>query len=272
MDKQRTAEATSHRVHALDGLRGALACVVMLKHATEHGGHGPMWLHIASQAAVVCFFAISGYVLTRSWDGRFGLFLARRFVRLWPVYALTLAAGYVIAGLPPEPTQFFWYPVLLPAQGPEINVPIWSLRIEAWAMLFMPFFVWSSRSPRRLAVALIAVGIAAHLYTKLFFGLFFICGAFASRWTFRNRWLESAPAQFVGRISYSLYLSHWLVFALARRALGENGPIAAIPLACLVGWLIWRFVEAPTTRLSQHIAEIWPTRLRLPEISLRSQI
>ena len=79
----------------MDGLRGLLAMVVLRWHLTER--MGLLWLGVASQAAVCSFFVLSGYVLPRSWDGKFGLFLASRFLRLWPVYALSLAAGYAIA-------------------------------------------------------------------------------------------------------------------------------------------------------------------------------
>jgi len=94
--------------------------------------------------AVGLFFVLSSYVLTRSWEGRFGVFLARRVLRLWPVYALCLAAGYIIAGVPPVWSEFLWYPLIGPNDQPAINPPVWSLFLEVWAMPFMPLIVWSS--------------------------------------------------------------------------------------------------------------------------------
>ena len=55
---------------------------------------------------------------------------------------------------------------------------------------------------------------------NFYFGAFFIVGAALADRRLNAPWLENAPAQWLGRISYSLYLSHWLVFALAARAFG----------------------------------------------------
>ena len=176
------------RLPAVDGLRGLLAMVVLTWHLTER--MGLLWLGVASQAAVCSFFVLSGYVLTRSWDGKFGLFLASRFLRLWPVYALSLAAGYAIAGAHPSWLQFLWYPIPGPDAKPVIDKPIWSLCIEAWAMLFMPLFLWASASALRAAFTAVFIVAAAIAYTKFFFGLFFVAGAYFSHWEFRSPFLE----------------------------------------------------------------------------------
>ncbi len=252
----------------MDGLRGLLALLVLCWHVTERLGLKALYL--PSQGAVVCFFILSGYVLTRGWDGRYLPFLARRFVRLWPVYALTLAIGYFAAGVWPQWSQFLWYPLLSPNAKPEIDVPIWSLRIEAWAMLFMPFFHWSGTGkPWRALVALIAIDVASGYYSKLDFGMFFVIGAYLSRWTFRSRFLESALPQALGRVSYSLYLSHWIVFSVADRAFGRVGVIASIPLAFAIGWAIWRGLERPSISWSRRCGDLLesrePTRVAAPE-------
>ena len=258
---------TSRRLPAVDGLRGLLALVVLSHHLLVR--FGGTWLFKPSDLAVCGFFTLSGYVLTRSWDGRFGLFLARRFLRLWPVYALCLAVGYAIAGVSPVVSQFFWFPVLTANAKPEIDPPIWSLCIEAWAMLFMPFFVWAGTGkPWRAIVGAVATYAAGYLYLKLNFGLFFIAGAFLSRWEFRERFLESPIPQWLGRVSYSLYLSHWLVFALAWRLFGDIGLIASLPIAFATGWLVWRYVEMPSIRLSRRVNDIARARkVRSPAIA-----
>ncbi len=63
--------------------------------------------------------------------------------------------------------------------------------------------------------------------------------------------LSAAPLQFLGKISYSLYLVHWPLLVLPQAAVGweERLPLwltlllglTSIPLA----WLCWRFVEEP---------------------------
>jgi peptidoglycan/LPS O-acetylase OafA/YrhL len=245
---------------AVDGLRGLLALVVMLTHMkVVGGGHVMSWLgeYLLAQPANIAtcgFFGLSGYVLTRSWNGRFGLFLVRRFLRLWPVYALCLAAGYVIVAVPPVWTQFFWYPLLTANSKPQIDPPIWSLCIEAWAMLFMPLIVWAGTGKLWRALLVYGLAVAASIsYAKFAFGEYFLIGAFLSRWEFRSALLASPIPQWLGRISYSLYLTHWHVFTLAHRYGGVWGVIASIPVAFLVAWLIWRLVESPSIRLSRRV-------------------
>jgi peptidoglycan/LPS O-acetylase OafA/YrhL len=142
------------RIAALDGLRGVLATVVVADHTAM--AFGSAMLGHAANIAVSMFFILSGLVLTRQWDGRFPRFLAGRFVRLWPVFALCLAAGYALAWRPPEILEFFWIP--LPRyDANEICPPMWSLFLEAWAALAMPAIVWSSRGGILRSVASIVV-------------------------------------------------------------------------------------------------------------------
>jgi peptidoglycan/LPS O-acetylase OafA/YrhL len=249
------------RLPAVDGLRGLLALVVLCFHLTAP--LGVFILAKPAKVAVCSFFVLSGYVLTRSWRGAFGLFLAQRFLRLWPVYALCLAIAYFIANIHPVWSQFLWFPVLTANSKPEIDPPIWSLCIEAWAMLFMPFFVWiATGRALRIAFGVAVTALAGVLDIKFAFGLLFIVGAVLARWEFRNRFLESAAPQWIGRISYSLYLTHWLVFAIALRAFGSWGLIASGPVAFLVGWLVWRFVEWPSILMSRRVGELGALRDR----------
>ena len=60
--------------------------------------------------------------------------------------------------------------------------------------------------------------------------------------------LANAPARYVGRISYSLYLWHWPVIALQRHAFaGVNPWLLLIPIA-LLGAASHRWIEAPFRR------------------------
>jgi peptidoglycan/LPS O-acetylase OafA/YrhL len=244
----------SKGVPALDGLRGALALVVLAKHATEQAGLHLHLLHVASQLAVLLFFVLSGFVLARNWKGGVATFLLRRFVRLWPVYAVTLAIGYVITAQTPEVGSFFWLPVYLLDSHPPVNLPAWSLRIEAWAMLGFPIFVWvANGSMRRMAMGFAAVAIASHIQALFAFAFFFLAGACLSRWSFRNGFLESVVPQWLGKVSYSLYLTHWLVLVAAHRYFGANGALAAVPLTFAIGWLVWRGIEVPSIRASRLV-------------------
>jgi len=63
--------------------------------------------------------------------------------------------------------------------------------------------------------------------------------------------LESAPARWVGRLSYSLYLWHWPVFVLMRWTVGlETWPLQLIALALTfaLAALSYYFVETPFRR------------------------
>ena len=238
------------RLPAVDGLRGLMAAVVFLFHASKMFG----WTFLAQPAnvAVFTFFVLSGYVLTRSWDGRFGLFLLRRFVRLWPVYALCLGAGYAIAGVAPVWSEFFWCPVLDANAKPAIDPPIWTLGVEAWAMAFMPIIALCRR-PAVAASSIIGVVAATSLSSFFGFGLFFIAGAFVSGRDFRVRWLETAAPQWLGTISYSLYLTHYLVLEVGRQLGGGLGTALAAVVALPVAWIVWRWVERPSIALSRRV-------------------
>ena len=67
---------------------------------------------------------------------------------------------------------------------------------------------------------------------------------FIPRW-----WLQLRPIQFVGDISYSLYLWHWPVLILApwvlRRGTTVWDEVGIVAISVLFGWLSKRFVEDP---------------------------
>lgn len=83
-----------------------------------------------------------------------------------------------------------------------------------------------------------------------------------------QRTLASAPAAFIGRISYSLYLWHWPILVLTRWTVGVDTPLViAVVLGAtfLVGWASFRFVETPFLKFSHHPR--WP-QLAVVAVSL----
>jgi peptidoglycan/LPS O-acetylase OafA/YrhL len=258
------------RIAALDGLRGVLALIVVLGHAVEQlaaAGIGGQAIDTAATflgnlggMAVCAFFMMSAHVLTRSWDGRFLIFLVRRLVRLWPTYALCLGAGFLLIQQTPDWSAFVWYPIVSSPADP----PGWSLCVEAQAMLFMPGIVWCATGPRwRLAAGALAWFGLTMLHAKFWLGACFLGGAALSTFEPRSMMLETAAAQWLGKLSYSLYLSHWLVMSAAVMAFGPLGVIAAVPVALLVAQALWWAVERPSMALSRRFA--WPRTPRLPK-------
>jgi len=208
-------------------------------------------------ACVLAFFAMSGLVLTRGWDGRFGTFLARRVIRLWPVYAMCMIIGAAILWTVPTPSVFAWY------LGYNINTihdalrpdpPAWSLCIEAWMMPVMPVVAWFGRgSPLR--GVLIIPAIAGFAITDWHFSWAgcFMVGAWLSPFSPRVAVLEARLPQWLGKVSYSLYMSHWPTLCGFMALFGPWGLLPGLVAVPCVAWVVWRWVERPSIELSRRV-------------------
>jgi len=90
-------------------------------------------------------------------------------------------------------------------------------------------------------------------------------------------WLfSSKPFQIAGLSSYSVYMSHWVVFGYGSLLLfyvpwiKEHAlPIYVVLILCVVAafsWAMWRFFESPARELLNRIFErLWPQRRRAEE-------
>jgi peptidoglycan/LPS O-acetylase OafA/YrhL len=130
---------------------------------------------------------------------------------------------------------------------------VWSLFLGVWAMPFMPLIVWSSFGIVRATICIASTLLLGLVIPEISVLGLFVAGAFFSRVCFCSRILESAIPQWLGRISYSLYLSHALVLEVFVRALGAWGGVLAIPAAFGIGWSIWWSIERPSIRASRRI-------------------
>ncbi|SDS26675.1 Peptidoglycan/LPS O-acetylase OafA/YrhL, contains acyltransferase and SGNH-hydrolase domains [Halopseudomonas sabulinigri] len=86
-------------------------------------------------------------------------------------------------------------------------------------------------------------------------GAALIIHAGASGSTLVGRLLGVKALVFLGLISYSLYLWHWPLFVFAGyyqiEPLGAVEKLGLFILACLLGWLSWRYVESPFRRAGE---------------------
>ncbi|PKB25278.1 peptidoglycan/LPS O-acetylase OafA/YrhL [Novosphingobium kunmingense] len=126
------------RLPGLDALRGLAALLVVVGHcflARDGAEQGRPWI------AVDVFFALSGYVMARTYEGRLaegmsGLaFLRARIRRLWPVLAIGATLGYLLLAPTTGLSRYFmmllWLPVPVLALAPfPLNGPQWSVVIE----------------------------------------------------------------------------------------------------------------------------------------------
>jgi peptidoglycan/LPS O-acetylase OafA/YrhL len=153
---------------------------------------------------------------------------------------------------------------------PEPNASFFLLPTRAWELLAGALVaVWLDARSRAIAVSaavgnvaaacgLIAIAASAVLYSTAtafpyFYAALPVAGASAVAWADRPSLaaslLASPPLVLLGKISYSLYLWHWVAIALLRwMTLGAPSGIAKAftVLACVpIAFLSWRFVESP---------------------------
>ncbi len=166
----------------LDGLRGLAILAVVLYHCD------PLvkgtWIHSAAQwgwAGVNLFFVLSGFLITsnllatREKPRYFHNFHARRVLRIWPVYLLTLAAVYlnapwfigpsVLGAIKAAPwlAYIFFVQNLFHLTLPPAIGPTWALAVEEqYYFVWAPLVRWLRR-PWMLASVLVAALVCSPL-------------------------------------------------------------------------------------------------------------
>jgi peptidoglycan/LPS O-acetylase OafA/YrhL len=160
-----------------------------------------------------------------------------------------------------------WVRFISPGSTPH------GLFIDHWYQFFIGTLTYFSISePRRLkllylvwaALAVVLVSTSASLLHLLPIGVsaWLVLAARDVRW---GRLLSVRPLQFLGVISYSLYLYHgcvgWRFVSLIQKLLPGRWSsataiavyLAGIGVSILFSALMWRFIERPCLRLSQRI-------------------
>ena len=108
--------------------------------------------------------------------------------------------------------------------------------------------------------------LIAYTLTAIATGMFLFAAIKLDR---LDRWFTDPISQYLGRISYSLYLVHsdlgWKVISLGKSKLDPNKPLnailiftAAIAVAMVVSHIIHWLVEKPAMRLSNRFKKEWP--------------
>ena len=155
------------RVSEFDALRGFAALAVLLFHCQNRQG---TWTHFGF-TGVHLFLVLSGYLITNivinhvDSPGFFRAFYARRILRIWPIYYLTLGFLVVLQHYLPNPpslrglpyyltfTQHTWHWPVLTKILPTPSTPVrafdhsWTLALEEQFYLLWPWpLPWSAQS------------------------------------------------------------------------------------------------------------------------------
>jgi peptidoglycan/LPS O-acetylase OafA/YrhL len=204
----------SHKLAALEGLRGVLAFSVVMHHAycwyffTQYGvwttGNSVIFARLAD-FGVIQFFYLSGFLFWRKLmkTGRIPVakFYLSRFVRIGPVYYFCVGAaiflGFSLTGLKLQvsietlaSSLLPWFLFSLGGQTEVNHADIaritcgvtWTLALEWLFYLSLPFLGWFSRNARRL------------LHYALAFGLLFLLGRYFRAGSANEGLLHSASS------------------------------------------------------------------------------
>ena len=277
----------------LDSLR-ALAVTSVLIHrfwptcVLEQAGTG------IGHLGVRLFFVLSGYLITgillrcRSSmeagqsDAATNLrrFYIRRFLRIFPPYYALLAL-MVIRNFPGVRDTLWWHAgyasnFLFALEGdwkPGDTSHFWSLAVEEQFYLVWPFLILLVPRSRLVAVV-IAITVSSPLFRLIGFVagvnetvvvLALACLVAKTAEGFgglTGRLLSLRPLQYVGKISYGIYLYHvfvlqafWKLLSVAHLPPLDKGPVLFLIVTSVtvaMAALSWKFLEEPLNGLKRY--------------------
>jgi peptidoglycan/LPS O-acetylase OafA/YrhL len=152
LSKQTPSSVFREHIRCLDGLRGLAVLMVLWAHSTPISGAVERKLGFSfgfGYLGVEIFFVLSGFLITRIllWDRVQGVplryFLARRFLRIFPIYYLTLAVAWFLWRDPLAP----WAAIYFSNYYNAIYAPVthlshtWSLAVEEHFYIVWPLIV-----------------------------------------------------------------------------------------------------------------------------------
>jgi peptidoglycan/LPS O-acetylase OafA/YrhL len=235
------------RFSALDGWRGICAMGVVLFHAGGPIAWSGSDLALLREANLFVdyFFVLSGFVMGHTYDDRIedmrsaGVFMIRRFGRLWPLHLAVLAlyialelVALVIEGhfgnfaahpaftYDKTPSSLLTNLLLIHSLGIHDqftwNTPSWSISVEFWTyVVFAGMLVLAKRHRSMIAVGLAGFGVAGIAIS--------------------GRYMEAAFDYGILRCLYGFFLGY-LVFRLC--ATRPSGPVVKLHAATAVEALV----------------------------------
>lgn len=171
-------------------LRLVMSLLVLVTHfKVLTGGELLKWLPMSPELAVAGFFVISGYVIVASYEKLpvMRSFFAKRFFRMYPLYALVIVLQTVgmslffIDDLGAQMSSIFRYfffnmlmlnfmqydigGLLAGTHNPGINPSLWTLKIEVMFYAIVPFLCWYFRRFR--FIGLVVMFALSTLYAEI---------------------------------------------------------------------------------------------------------
>jgi peptidoglycan/LPS O-acetylase OafA/YrhL len=156
-------------------------------------------------------------------------------------------------------TSLLFFLSILDYSGASLSVP--GLFLPYWFCFFAGACVhWTmaGRLDRRFTVAVLAVIAVSSFFKHADWKVATVLTAGSLLIANSQTWLSGSAIQFLGRISYSLYLFHaisgWIAMSLALKFLPPWPALVAGVIASVVSaWLVYVFLERPSISLSRRV-------------------
>lgn len=255
-----------------------LAVLVVFGHFQGFAGvKAPGWPFTYAAAAVDCFFVVSGYLVSASFDRDSNLFrfYVRRFFRIYPLYfAVILLQTIALASMAPggplahagETLRYLFLNaifanfakhdiggVMTGMADPSLNASLWTLKIEFGFYLILPF-LW--RLIARAGVKAIGVIFVA---SALYYSLVEAAGQpeFAKQLPGQLQYFVLGIAAYKYRdrliMGRNAGLAATLAFAVLVTGLQHDRPIFLFPLV-IAGLTVSATIYAPRVRIESDIS------------------